>query len=244
MITPALLQAINIKKSFGGLSVMKDVSITVREGEIIGLMGPNGAGKTTFFNIISSFCPPDSGQILYQGKDISGNKPHQSSLLGIGRTFQIVKPFGNLTVLGNVMVGAFKNTANFTEAKAKSLAIIERFGLGPKKDYLGHHLTLPDKKRLEVLRVLATEPKLMLLDEVMSGLTPGEIDIFLAFIREIRDQGVSIVVVEHVLHAIMDISDRIYVLNEGHIIAEGTPQEISINGDVIEAYLGEDYLYA
>lgn len=239
-----LLEAKKVSKSFGTLMVVNSVSLTVNEGEIVGLVGPNGAGKSTFFSLISGYYRPDSGQTYFEGKEITNSKNHEVAALGMSRTFQIVKPFGNMTVLENVMVGAFKLTSHLSEARKKASAVVERLGLGKKRDFLASHLTLPDRKRLEVARALATEPKLLLLDEVMAGMNQGEITNFLPVIKEIRNQGTSIIIVEHVMYVVMNLADRIVVLNEGQKIAEGTPAEISVNKNVIDAYLGEEYSLA
>jgi len=238
-----LLQIKKATKRFGGLTAVKNVDLEMERGEIVGLIGPNGAGKTTLFNVISGFYPPTEGNILFEGIDITGFKAYQTCRLGIARTFQIVKPFGNMTVLENVMVGNFCRMRNTREVKNGASQILGLVGLSEKKDELAKSLTLPDRKRLELAKALATQPKFLLLDEVNAGLNPAEILQVLNIIRRIRDEwGVTFLVIEHLMSVIMNLSERIIVLSYGEKIAEGKPDEVSKNQKVIEAYLGEEYV--
>jgi branched-chain amino acid transport system ATP-binding protein len=240
---PVILRTQKVTKYFGGLAAVKEVDLEVRRGEIFGLIGPNGAGKTTLFNLISGIYRPDSGTIEFQGKGFSGiHHPHQVCLLGIGRTFQVVKPFGNLTALENVMIGVFSKIRGAEQARREASEILDWMGMGEKKKTLAKSLTLPDRKRLEFARALATKPHLLLLDEVMAGLNPHEVDETLSLIRKIRQEGITLFVVEHVMHAIMSLSDRIAILHHGEKIMEGTPQEVARDERVIKAYLGEEYV--
>ena len=237
-----LLETRNVTKRFGGLTAVNEVNIRVEKGQIVGIIGPNGAGKTTLFNCIAGAFPPTSGEILLEGQQISGKKPYQTCGLGISRTFQVVKPFAQKTVLYNVMVGAFAKTNVPGHAREKALEVLEFLQLTPKKDIAAKNLTLPDRKRLELARALATEPKILLLDEVMAGLRPSEIGDMIGLIGKIRDSGVTILVVEHLMQAIMSLSDNIFVLNFGELIAQGTPAQIAGNDEVIKAYLGDAYV--
>lgn len=232
------LQADHLVKVYGGLKAVNDVSVHLYENEILGLIGPNGAGKTTLFNLISGTQPMTSGTIQLFGKDIKNVKSYHMAALSIGRTFQVVQPFLSLTVLENTMTGAFLHTRDVEKARNDSLEILKFLELENKKDVRGEDLALIDLKRLEVARAMATKPKILLLDEVMAGLTPSEGDNVIGMIREIRKQGISIILVEHVMRAVMNLCDRIYVLDQGQLIAEGTPTEISTNERVIESYLG------
>ncbi|WP_020675038.1 ABC transporter ATP-binding protein [Geopsychrobacter electrodiphilus] len=238
----ALLEVKQVTKRFGGLVAVNDVSLTVEEGQIIGIIGPNGAGKTTLFNCIAGAFPPSDGQIKFEGQEIGGKKPHQICKLGLSRTFQVVKPFASKTVLYNVTVGAFAKTSRRSEAEAKALKVLEFLQMADKKDVLAKHLTLPERKRLELARALATEPTMLLLDEVMAGLRFSEIEVMIEVLKKIRAAGVTLVIVEHIMQAIMSLSDHIYVLNFGGLIAQGAPAEIAQNQEVIKAYLGDDYV--
>jgi branched-chain amino acid transport system ATP-binding protein len=237
----AILQIKNLNKKFGGLVAAKNVNMTVEEGQIYGVIGPNGAGKSTLFNLISGYVPPDTGTIHFSGKDITGKPPHELCMEGIGRTFQIVKPFGSKSVLYNVAVGAFARTNNRKEALQRAEEVVHRVGLGHKKDVLAKNLTIVDRKRLELAKALATQPKLLLLDEILAGLTPSEVDEAVALIREIRASGVTIIMIEHVMRAVMALCERVLVISYGEPIAEGTPEEVTKNPQVISAYLGDEH---
>jgi branched-chain amino acid transport system ATP-binding protein len=237
----SLLQVEKINKNFGGLVAVRDFSLSVEKGEIVGLIGPNGAGKTTVFNMIAHFYPPDSGRIFYEGKDLTGMKPYEICQLGIARTFQVTKPFVNNTVLENVMVGAFSRTNDPREAQSKSLAVLRKVDFFAQRNLLAGELTTVDHKRLELARALATEPKLLLLDEVMAGLTPSEKVQLLGLLRSIRDEGITLIVVEHDMKAVMTLCERIVLMHRGEKLVEGTPQQVSSNPQAIAAYLGEEY---
>jgi branched-chain amino acid transport system ATP-binding protein len=237
----ALLEVRGISKSFRGLRAVNDASFEIPEGDINGLIGPNGAGKTTIFNMIAGVYAPDAGEIIFQGKPIHGLRPDQVCAAGIGRTFQIVKPFAGLTVLDNVTVGALLRSASTAEARRLSAEILERLGLGPKRDLPASSLTLPDRKRLEVARALATRPKLLLLDEVMAGLRPTECDQMVEILRELnREYGATILLIEHVMRAVMALAKHIGVLHHGEVIARGTPEQVVRDPAVLECYLGEE----
>lgn len=235
-----ILQVNKVSKHFGGLKAVNDTSFHVNKNEIVGIIGPNGAGKTTLFNLISGSLPVTSGEITFNGEVITSQKPYILCKKGIGRTYQVVKPFGNISVLENVIVGAFNKIPNKKEAEAFSLEVLKRVGLEEKKDLVGKSLTLADKKRLEVAKALATQPDILLLDEVMAGLNPTEVRDVLPMIRGLRDDGITIVIIEHIMEVVMTICDRIVVIHHGEKIAEGTPKEITSNDAVIKAYLGED----
>jgi branched-chain amino acid transport system ATP-binding protein len=231
----------NLSKSFRGLRAVQDVSFAVPQGAIVGLIGPNGAGKTTIFNMIAGVYAPNSGTILFEGKKIDGLRPDQVCAAGIGRTFQIVKPFAGLSVLDNVMVGAFLKERTAAGARAVALSILRKLDLGAKAELPASSLTLPDRKRLEVARALATRPRLLLLDEVMAGLRPTETDQMVAVFREInRADGLTILLIEHVMRAVMALAKHIGVLHHGEVIARGTPEEIVRHPAVLECYLGEE----
>jgi branched-chain amino acid transport system ATP-binding protein len=237
----ALLDVRSISKSFRGLRAVNNASFEIPEGDINGLIGPNGAGKTTIFNVIAGVYAPDSGSITFNGSPIQGLRPDQICAAGIGRTFQIVKPFAGLTVLDNVMVGAFLRTSHADEARRVAREIVDKLGLGPKRDLPASSLTLPDRKRLEVARALATRPKLLLLDEVMAGLRPTECDQMVEVFREInRRDGTTILLIEHVMRAVMALAKHIGVLHHGEVIARGTPEEVVRHPAVLECYLGEE----
>ena len=238
----SLFEARGVTKRFGGLTAVNAVDFRVEEGEIVGLIGPNGAGKTTFFNVISGFLRPEEGDVLFEGASILGQKPSDICKRGMTRTFQIVKPFPEMTVTDNVLVGAFNHHPETRRAQEKARQVIDLVGLGPQSDKLGGELTVGGRKRVELAKALATEPKLMLLDEVMAGLTPSEIAEMIEVLRRVRDAGVTMVIVEHVMQVIMNVSDRIYVLHHGEAIAEGTAEEITANPRVTEAYLGESFV--
>jgi len=236
----ALLEVRGVSKHFGGLLAVADVSFTLNEGEILGLIGPNGAGKTTLFNVVNGVYKSDSGTITFSRKDITGRSPDQVVHLGLARTHQIVRPLGGMSVLANVTVGACfgREHQSLRAARATALEVLDRVGLASRANSPARSLTLAAKKRLEVARALAARPKLLLLDEVLAGLNPTEIALMIDLIRKIRDSGVSVFMIEHVMQAIMNLSDRIVVLNLGRKIAEASPAEVVKNSDVVEAYLG------
>ncbi len=239
MSTQNSLKVAGVSKSFRGLKALSDVSLSVKPGEIVGLIGPNGAGKTTLFNTISGFLKPDAGSIKFGGKDIAQLKSYQICKLGLGRTFQIVKPFGQLSVLENVAVGAFNRTGDAAEAEKESWRMLEFVDLDKKGLDPAYSLTTPDRKRLEMARALATRPKLLLLDEVMAGLNPTEKDEIIALVRKIREAGTSVLIIEHAMRVIMGLCDQVFVIQYGCRIAHGDPKSISCNPRVIEAYLGK-----
>ena len=235
-----ILEVKAINKSFRGLKAVSDASFEIPEGSINALIGPNGAGKTTIFNMIAGVFPPDSGSIVFLGKAVHGLRPDQICAAGIGRTFQIVKPFAGLSVIENVMVGAFLRETSEPSARRAATTILERLQLAGKRDLPASSLTLPDRKRLEVARALATRPKLLLLDEVMAGLRPTECDQMVEVFRGLNREGLTILLIEHVMRAVMALAQHIGVLHHGEVIARGTPQEIVRNPAVLESYLGEE----
>ena len=228
----------NLSKKFGGLRAVQDVSFTVKENETVALIGPNGAGKTTSFHLITGFHRPDQGSVLAFGREIVGLKPHDICALGLARTFQVAKPFGAMTVLDNVMTGAFLRDRHVAVARDMAREAIEFTGLSARAQTAAKDLTTIDQRRLEMARALATQPRLLLLDEVMAGLNPSEIDQAVALIGKLSQRGLTIVIVEHVMRAIMAVARHIVVLDHGQKIAEGTPKEIVENPEVIRAYLG------
>ncbi len=237
---PALLEVESCTKRFGGLVANREVSLVIEPGEIVGLIGPNGAGKTTLFNCISGALHPDAGRIRLQGTDISHARPERVCRLGIARTWQVVRSFGRMTVLENVICGALRRTNRVGPARARALELIDFTGLAGKEDTPAAGLTLADKKRLEITRALATAPRLLLLDEAMSGLTPTETAEAVQLVRRIHGElGVALCVVEHVMEVVMPLSQRVIVLEYGQKLVEGPPQEIVRNEQVIKAYLGE-----
>lgn len=230
-----------LSKHFGGLAAVSSVSFKVQQGEIFGLIGPNGSGKTTIFNCISNYHTPTSGDVLFKDRNITGMKTYQICKAGIGRTFQVVKPLARLTVLDNVMAGAFSRVTSRHEARDLALDALDFCGLAHRRDVLAKSLPIGERKRLEITRAIATKPDLLLLDETAAGLNPSEVDQAIVLIKKIRDKGITIIIVEHIMKVIMTISDRIHAINFGQTITEGTPQEVANHPAVIEAYLGEEY---
>jgi branched-chain amino acid transport system ATP-binding protein len=239
-----MLQINEVTKRFGGMVALKDFSCEVRKGEIVGLIGPNGAGKTTVFNIITGFLRAEEGRILFHGESISRFRPEQICRLGVCRTFQIVQPFGNVTVLENVVIGALAKERAISVARERALEMLGLVGLEKQRHVIAKGLTIGNRKRLEVARALATGPELLLLDEPMGGLNPTEVKAMMALVEKIVQQGVTVFLVEHVMQAIMSLSHRIVVLNHGEKISEGTPKEVATDQRVIKAYLGEEYSLA
>ena len=233
-----------VTKRFGGLTAVREVSLEVREGDLLGIIGPNGAGKTTLFHMISGYYRPDEGRILYEGRDVTGLPPHAICRLGLTRTFQIVKPFGNLSVRDNVMIGALTRLRHVREARREAERVIEVCGLSPHAEARAKGLPIGLRKRLEVARALATKPRLLLLDEVMAGLNPTELAGIIELIRRLHADGLSLIIIEHIMAAMMRLAQRITVLHHGEKIAEGTPAEITRDRRVIDAYLGEEFVLA
>jgi branched-chain amino acid transport system ATP-binding protein len=234
----------NLSKRFGGLQAVQDVSFSVRANEIVALIGPNGAGKTTSFNLITGYHRPDSGSVSAFGREILGLKPHDICAHGLARTFQVAKPFGAMTVLANVMTGAFLRDKHAGVAREKACEAIEFVGLSAREQTPARDLTTIDQRRLEMARALATQPRLLLLDEVMAGLNPSEVDQAVALVGKLAKRGLTILIVEHVMRAIMAVARHIVVLDHGQKIAEGSPKEIVENPEVIRAYLGSSYVHA
>ena len=240
----AVVEVSGVSKRFGGLLAVSEASLEVQPGRITALIGPNGAGKTTLFAIMSGFLRPDSGSVRFDGEDITGLAPHRICRLGLVRTFQIVQPFGALSVRENIAVGSHLHQRSHDRALEQAEKIAGQVGMQAQLDTPAQGLTIAGRKRLELARALATQPKLLLLDEVMAGLTPTEVNEIVAVIRSIRDAGVTILLIEHVMQAVMSLSDDIYVLNQGRIIAHGVPRDIASNPQVIEAYLGRRATHA
>ncbi len=240
-MTAPLLDVRGVTKRFAGLTANDAVSFQVAEGEIVSVIGPNGAGKTTLFGCITGFHRPSAGRVIFAGRDVTGMKADRICRLGIARTFQIVQVIGDMTVLENVMTAAFLRAHRRRAAEARAAAVLATVRLEDKRDFLGAALTIADKKRLEVAMALATEPRLLMLDESMAGLTRVELRPFLDLLREVRRRGVTLVVVEHVMEAVMQLSDRVVVLDAGKKIMEGTPREVVKDPRVVQAYLGDRY---
>jgi branched-chain amino acid transport system ATP-binding protein len=235
----ALLEAKNITKRFGGLVAVSDLSLSVEKGEILGMIGPNGAGKTTAFNMISGYYKPNEGQVFFNGENITGLRPDQVCKKGLTRTFQVVKPFSHLSVLDNVMVGAYIHTSDTDAARQKSKEILDFLGMSRMTEMLAGGLPVAMRKRLEIAKALATEPRMLLLDEAMAGLRPKETDEVIELVRRVSQQGVALLLVEHVMKVIMSLADRIVVIHHGEKIAEGEPELVVRDKAVIDAYLGE-----
>ena len=233
----------NLSKRFGGLRAVQDLSFSVQENETVALIGPNGAGKTTSFNLITGFYRPDGGSVTAFGREIVGLRPYDVCALGLARTFQVAKPFGAMTVLANVMTGAFLRDKKLEIARARAREAIEFVGLSAKEHTPARDLTTIDQRRLEMARALATEPRLLLLDEVMAGLNPSEIDQAVALVGKLSKRGLTIIIVEHVMRAIMAVARHIVVLDHGQKIAEGSPKEVVANPKVVRAYLGSGYVH-
>jgi branched-chain amino acid transport system ATP-binding protein len=231
-------------KNFGGLAAVSGVSFNVEQGEIFGLIGPNGSGKTTIFNCISNYHKPTGGQIHLKGQNITGLKTHKICKLGIGRTFQVVKPLGRLSVLDNVIAAAFARAHSKKEARDVAEETLVLCGLDHRRDALARSLPIGERKRLEITRAMATKPQLLLLDETAAGLNPSEVDAIITLIKKIRDKGITIIIVEHIMKVIMTISDRIHAINFGQTITEGLPAEVANHPAVVEAYLGEEYAHS
>jgi len=233
----------NLSKRFGGLRAVQDLSFAVNESETIALIGPNGAGKTTSFNLITGYHRPDAGSVLAFGREIVGLRPFDICAHGLARTFQVARPFGNMSVLANVMTGAFLRDRNRVNARAKACDAIEFVGLSAKERVAARDLTTIDQRRLEMARALATEPRLLLLDEVMAGLNPTEIDQAVALVHKLSKRGLTIIIVEHVMRAVLAVARHVVVLDHGQKIAEGSPTEVVANKEVIRAYLGSGYTH-
>jgi len=238
----SLLRLENVTMAFGGLLALDDVSFEVEEGSVLGVIGPNGAGKTTLFNVVAGVFKPTGGRVLFGGKDITGHRPHQVCHLGIARTFQLTQPFEGLDVYSNVLVGGLCRSRNWADALSITEDTLEFCGLADKRFIRSENLTVVDRKRLETARALATQPSVLLLDEIAAGCNPSEVGEIIDLINRIKKRNVTVVMIEHVLRAVMTVSDSIIVLNFGKKIAEGQPNEVVGNPDVITAYLGDRYV--
>jgi branched-chain amino acid transport system ATP-binding protein len=239
-----MLEVNQISKWFGGNAVLNDISFNIEKGEVVGLIGPNGAGKTTLFNVITGFYRTKTGFITFDGRNITRMKPENICALGLCRTFQLTKPFNNIPVKKNVMIGALSREKNIKKAGKRAEEVLEFVGMLDKKDYLGKHLTIADRKRLEIARGLATSPVLFLLDEVMAGLNPNELKGMMQLVENLIDSGITLLIIEHIMTVIMNLSHRVIALDHGEMICGGSPEEVACDPSVIKAYLGEEYVVA
>lgn len=237
-----ILEVKNLIRDFGGLRAVDHLNLEIEEGQILGLIGPNGAGKSTVFNCVAGVFPPSAGEIYFSGTQVNKERPWNLCRRGLARTFQIVKPFSSKSVLYNVMVGSFATTDRVSEAQRKAMDVLKFLNIDHLKDMKAGNLTIAHRKRLEIARALATEPKLLLLDEVMAGLRPTEVDEMVKIIQQLRANGITVFVIEHIMRAIMALSDRIVVIHFGKKIAEGAPQQVASDENVIKAYLGDEYV--
>jgi len=237
----AILELKGVTKTFGGLTAVSNVSLVLEQGTVLSLVGPNGAGKTTLFNLISGFLKVTSGKIFLKGEDVTGVAPFRICKKGLCRTFQLVKPFGDMTVLENIVIGSLLNTKDLRKASEEAFQVMEEIGLIEKHAQLGKNLTIADQKRLELGKALSTKPFLLLLDEVMSGLTRNETDDLINLLRRLAEGGITLLLIEHVMHAVMSLSDRVAILHHGEKIVEGPPTVVVNDPRVIRAYLGDEY---